>query len=121
MTEDARELIDDLRRGKGFSFCNEDSAGIAFAMTPEDYTAFYSAASINGYMISDLLVILMREYAETHKNRPDVEDPEEDENVPECCQDIADLFRLYAELGQEVDDIKDEVRFIRRVLSCRRC
>ena len=121
MIEDARKLIEDLQNGKGFSFCTEDAAAIAFAMTPEDYKAFYSAASMNGYLIPDLLVILMREYTEAHKKPADVEDQEEGENVPECRQEIADLFRMYAEIGQEVDDLKDEVRFVRRVLACRRC
>ena len=109
MIEDARKLIEDLQNGKGFSFCTEDAAAIAFAMTPEDFTAFYSAASMNGYMISDLLIILIRKYIEANKM------PVTEESAV-CCDEINELFRMNAELERDVADLKDEVRIIRTML-----
>ena len=116
MTEDKCKLNEILSGRNGISFCTEDSAGIAFAMTPEDYTAFYSAASMNGYMISDLLVILMRDYVEKHRGMTP-EDISGSDDAEECCDEVHDLFRMYGELADQVDDIDEQVRFIRRVLS----
>ena len=122
--ENARHFMEKVSKWQYVGYCDKEQAVIAFPLSPDDFNAFREKARLNGYMIPDLLVILMRDYVEGHKgDAPESfsKGADEDEEAPECCEEVGDLWRFYEDLAHEVDDLKDDVRALRRALSRLRC